>query len=113
MSDESPIPQLPEQAILEVEKWRARDSSIAFSSILQATHNSNCDNCQDLGFVYVSYSELGPFEVPPNTKRPVAWVHNGSMPGWYIIHETRAYRCPGCDQGKQFKEKRVPSWWKD
>ena len=63
----------------------------------------HCRNCQDVGYVFLSFCTAGPFQhIPAHGKGEKVTYFNGGQgvgKGWFIVRETIQYQCPNC-QGK-------------
>lgn len=97
-------PYLPESAKIAIKRWREK-GRIAFIRPVERKANADCENCQDIGYLFVSFAEAGPFKTPNNVSRGAALTYlaepgypeSGVHPGWYSIKETRSYRCLECE----------------
>jgi len=88
------IPYLTSTIKDDIAAW----SGPKFLWVIDQSENARCKNCGDVGYVYVTFCEAGPFRSPPGTRKPIKWYDGGpdAGKGWYIVGETRAYLCPHC-----------------
>jgi hypothetical protein len=91
------VATLPDRAWKEIGAW-VNSGKLAVHRIIQEKPLAHCKNCQDEGYVYVSYLGSGPSMQPVTTAVPCTWVDKSEMngAGWYVIENTIAYECPRC-----------------
>lgn len=100
--DEYIAPYLPPEAVAQVKGWAAA-KKIAVQRIVARRNGSECENCQDVGVVYVSFLGRGPTRTPITIKKPSTYVEaDGQVrAGWYVIDHTLGYECPHCHGRKR------------
>lgn len=94
-------PYLPPDALDLARQWEAKGQfNLVFPRLVPVAPEARCPNCQDVGYIYLSFTRAGPFEAPPgHGKGSAIFWHDGGPgigKGWYISANTRAFVCPEC-----------------
>lgn len=113
-------PYLPEEAKEKFREWQLK-GKIAFQKVVPQRKDADCKNCQDIGYIYVSFARAGPFKAPVRTSGD--WVisyfdgDESAGKGWYIVR-TQAFLCPACagrphdNLELEDDQQQMIEWWK-
>lgn len=113
-------PYYPKSAIEKCEEWESKGKK-CFPKLVPKLNEADCGNCQDMGYVLMSFARAGPFKHPVSTSSPWAlmWFDGpGAGAGWYVVR-TQSFVCPNCagrphdDLELEDEEKAQEPWWKD
>lgn len=127
-------PYLPAEAHEHAREWKRRgNTNVVLQRVLSALRvemedgtliTARCQNCQDVGFVYVSFCRAGPFRYAPGHKRGevITWYDGDPLEtGWYIVVKTQEYTCPHCKgkpmefdpaEAERVRQEKLP-WYHD